>query len=206
MSADPHPEVILVTEGYTDEQVASRLLASCGLGVRLSVSGEGKDAITRDIGKWKAAARYRAVVVLRDLDEDASCAAELRAAIVGRAPPLLVFRIAVRAVETWLMADRAAFAAHFELEPKVLESDLEALANPRKHLLDLISRHAGRHIRERMLPAPGSRHRQGPLYATDLADFARQAWRPDRAARQDGPDSLVRAIRRLRELKRRLMP
>ena len=98
------PSIRAAVEGATDEAVVQRLIGHSG-GQIGSVYGRRASRIAREIAGYNIAARNGPWFVLVDLDNDADCAPPLRDAWLPDPAPGLCFRVAVRAVEAWLMAD-----------------------------------------------------------------------------------------------------
>jgi hypothetical protein len=107
----------------------------------------------------------------------------------------MAFRIAVRSVEAWLMADAEALAGFLKITRGRVPADPEKLPDPKAEMVRLGSNSRSRLIREDMVPRLGSGATQGPGYAPLLAEFAERHWRPRIAATVS--DSLDRCLRRL---------
>jgi hypothetical protein len=106
----------------------------------------------------------------------------------------LILRIAVHEVEAWLMADREHLLAEFLGIPVAKIPQQTDDCNEPKLLLVNLARHSRkRHIREDLVPMPGSTSKVGRNYTGQLIRFAISAWRVDDAARRYSP-SLDRAM------------
>jgi hypothetical protein len=192
------PAILGAVEGAVDESVLQRLIAEAG-GLLAAVYGkEGKGALRKDIRGYNNSARSFPWVVLIDLDRDAACVPSFLAEWLPKPAPLMRFRVAVRAIEAWLLADRRSMAAFLRVPLNRIPDDTDALPDPKRYLVDLArhSRRAG--IRQDMVPRDGSGRSVGPAYASRLAEFADQMWRPDEAAQHS--DSLRRCRQRIAEL------
>ena len=113
-------------EGDLDEVVLRRLMAEAGLPVGSIYGKTGKDHLRKRIQDYNNAARFGPWIVLVDLDRDADCAVSLYRNWLLEPSPNLLFRVAVRAVEAWLLADRrmAEFVeSHWRPEIAALNSD-----------------------------------------------------------------------------------
>lgn len=91
-----------------DEAVLRRLVHDAGGEVGPIHGKNGKNKLDQGIEGYNKAAQYNPWSVLRDLDHDALCPVCLRKELLPELAPQMCFRIAVRAVESWLMADRKA--------------------------------------------------------------------------------------------------
>ena len=193
------PSVSVATEGLIDTVVVRRICEEVGIGI-LAVYGErGKDALDGALGGYNAAARYGLWFVLRDLDADAECAPSLRRRLIDVPARGMSFRIAVRAIESWLIADRQSFARYFSIPAGRITLDPESLDRPKEHLVNLARRSRSRAIRDDMAPRAGSKARVGPGYAGRVIEFVATAWSPVEASVRC--DSLKRCLDRLSQVR-----
>jgi hypothetical protein len=108
------------------------------------------------------------------------------------------FRVAVREVEAWLLADRASMALFLKVPLALIPRDPDGLDDPKLRLVDLARRSRQRDIRVDLVPREGSGRAVGPAYTSRLVEFAGKMWRPDAAAAHS--DSLRRCRQRIAEL------
>jgi len=193
------PIVFAAVEGMTDEVVLRRLIdeidASTG---PVHVAG-GKANLRRKVNGYNHAARHLPWVILVDLNHEADCAPALRADWLPSPNRLMLFRVAVRTVEAWLLADAEQIAQFLRVSVARVPRFPDSLIDPKRTLIDL-ARHSGsRAMREDMVPRPKTGRSEGPAYASRIMEFARGSWRPSIA--QNHSDSL----RRCREALRRLL-
>jgi len=136
-------------------------------------------------------ARHMPVLLLTDLDAE-ECPATLiedwsrRDAI----PEQLLFRVAVRQVESWLLADRDGMARLLKVSVRQLPPDPDALPDAKRSLLQLAQR-APRAIREDLVAETGATASQGLGYNSVLSNFVRTSWDPSQAVHRS--NSLARA-------------
>lgn len=186
------PFIAAAVEGMTDEAVVRRLIDHAG-GQAGTVHGkEGKDYLRKRIMGYNNAARHRPWIVLVDLDRNEDCAPPLRQAWLPEPAPLLCFRVAVRAVEAWLMADAETIARYLGVPPSRVPGAPESLRDPKGAMIDLARRSRRKSVREGMAPGERGGRRVGPAYPRRLIEYAETAWRPGVAA--GNADSLRRAI------------
>lgn len=184
-------------EGVIDEAVARHLIAHIG-GVPATIYGrKGRRAIERGINGYNNAARHSLWLVLMDLDAD-ECAPPVVNGLLADRRPGLCFRLAVREVEAWLLADRERMADFLSVAASRLPESPEDLAQPKDEIVRLARQSRRRDIREDLVPRVGSGRVTGPGYESRLIVFSRDDWRPDVAAAS--ADSLRRAIACLRHL------
>lgn len=150
--------------------------------------------LKRTIAGWNAAARGIPFALLTDLDEY-----ECPSALIGdwlRVPihPNLIFRVAIKEVESWLLADPGNLASYLSVSESQIPDACETVTDPKARLVALSRRSRSREIRERIAPRAGSTAKQGPDYNACLATFVRTTWDVESACENSG--SLQGTVRR----------
>ncbi|MFZ1983772.1 MAG: hypothetical protein WAU91_05115 [Desulfatitalea sp.] len=193
--------IYVATEDALSEAVADRIVREVnqGLHVAVRVGRKGNSYLRKRFVELSETARNIPVLLLTDLDRIPCASTLIDQWSRGRmSAGDMLFRVAVRETEAWLLADREGFA-HFAGIPKAkLPRDPELLHDPKQTLLDLVRRFGRREIKTNLLPGPGSTAKIGFGYNLVLGDFVRDHWSVRSAAIQ--ADSLERTCRRLREL------
>lgn len=193
------PAVIsAAVEGVTDEAVVRRLVVHVGAEPGTVYGKNGKPHLKERIAGYNHAARHAPWLVLVDLDQDADCAPPLVADWLPAPAPRLCFRVAVRAVEAWLMADTDAIADFLGVARKHIPGDPDAVLAPKQALVNLARASRRKAIREDIVPREGSGRAVGPAYTSRLIEYTASAWRPADAAHRS--ESLRRAFACLRNL------
>jgi hypothetical protein len=185
-------------EGLVDEVILRRLVRDAGVSLSAVYGKNGKDHLRKSLPGYNRAARFSAWLVLVDLNSDAECAPPFIASWLQDPAPQMCFRVAVRAIESWLLADRERLGQFLGLATSLIPGDPEALLHPKRVMVDLARKSRRRDVREDMVPRPGSGRSVGPAYSSRLIEFAETHWRPPAAARH--ADSLRRFLTRLTDL------
>jgi hypothetical protein len=136
-------------------------------------------------------------MVLVDLDREYECAPAMVGDWLPAPSALMTFRIAVRSLEAWLLADRERVARFLRIPVSRVPLDPEAAANPKRLLVDLARGSTNRAIVRDIVPNIGSGRAVGPGYTGAVVEFASR-WQPDVAAER--APALARALARLRAL------
>ena len=149
--------VLYWAEGPTDRAAAVALIASVGAepGPDYSArqkSASGKDQLDKKLPAYNAAAAYEPFLVMRDLDDDAECAPTFLETKEITSAEFMCFRLIVRALEAWLMADAQALANWLQVGIERIPVAPESLANPKEALLSLARRSASSVRSTRRLP------------------------------------------------------
>lgn len=193
MAAETPVVVTGATEGIVDEAVVRRLVREVGAEPGPVHGKNGKPHLRKHIHGYNNAAQYSPWMVLVDLNHDAQCAPPLRTDWLKTPADFMCFRIAVREVEAWLLADPENIARFLGVAPSRIPPDVEALLNPKEAMVNLARHSRRRDLREDMVPRPGSGRPIGPAYASRLIEFADKLWAPQTAAEHS--ESLRRSIR-----------
>ena len=190
--------IAAAVEGTLDEAVVGRLVRHVGGSLGTVYGKNGKHFLRERIAGYNNAARHAPWVVLADLDADDHCAPPVRARWLPDPAPQMCFRLAVRSVEAWLMADAEPLAAFLGVALSRVPRDPETLEHPKQSMTNLARLSRRRDIRRGLVARPGSGRTEGPAYTSRLIEYATDLWRPDVAAAR--ADSLRRAIDCLRRL------
>jgi hypothetical protein len=194
------PPVTLAAEGLIDMAVLRRLVSDAGLNAGREYGLRGKGQLDERLQGYNAAAQFGPWFVARDLDHDQSCAPALRRELLASPAKLMCFRIVVRTVEAWLLADGDAFADHFKLSKGQLPDVPEQIDDAKGFMLSLLKKISSTNDRQAMVRINRSGQSDiGPEYNSRLSQFVSTGWRPNKAAIRS--DSLSRTLRRIEELK-----
>jgi len=184
----------LAVEDPLSDGVCRKLLYSSGkefaIGATFSRGGFGY--LKKTIRGFNKAARGTPFLVLTDLD-NAECAPKLqRDWLNAEKHPNLIFRVAVREVESWLLSHRDAFSAFLGISKRLIPQTVDEVMNPKELLLALASKCRKRELRTDLLPRKNSTTKQGPNYNGRLIEFVQHDWDPVEASKSS--QSLKRAL------------
>jgi hypothetical protein len=187
----------LVTEipinlAYEDDlsrEILIRILESQGVvssNKRFSVGvlfhGRGFGYLKRNIGGFNKASKGMPYLILTDLDCEVCAPVLIQKWLPETRNPNLIFRIAVREVESWVLADRLGFSRFLGISQNKMPKKPDELSNPKAHLINLSRASRKRDLREDIVPKPGSTAKQGPAYNERLVSFVKAAWNPSTAS------------------------
>ncbi|RMH48666.1 MAG: hypothetical protein D6694_00225 [Gammaproteobacteria bacterium] len=186
-------------EGSLDEAVVRRVAHSAGFEVSRILLAQGKGRILKQIDGYNKSARRSPWFVLLDLDRDAGCAPEFIANRLPQRAPYMCFRIAVREVEAWLLADSDALAKYLRISVGQICDQPELLEQPKNYLVSITRKSTSPQIKQAIVPRAGSGRPVGPQYVLMMTQFVEQYWSPERASRRS--PSLAGCLRCLRALR-----
>ncbi|MDO8527054.1 MAG: hypothetical protein Q7T03_05125 [Deltaproteobacteria bacterium] len=192
----------LLIEDALSQGMASVLMNGSGqkYDVKTLYANGGFGYIKSNIRKFNQAATYCPYFVMTDLDT-LPCASLLRDQwFSGDTPHVnMIFRVAIREVEAWVLADREKFAQFLGIKVNLIPTDIEAIKDPKATLISLAQRSRFRILREKIVPDISIGAQQGPDYNGALISFLRSEWRLTTA--MNNSPSLKRALNQLRNFK-----
>jgi hypothetical protein len=194
------PAVSCAVEGIVDEAVVRKLVTGAGLAPGPVHGRNGKQYLLQRMRGYNNAARFGPWLVLVDLDADFDCPPPALCQWLPDPAPGMLFRVAVRSVEAWLLGDREQCARFLGVATQLVPRDPEQLLDPKAELVGLASSSRKRAIREDIVPREGSGRTEGELYVARMLEYIRDYWRPSVAAEVAG--SLRRCIAKLQILTR----
>ena len=157
--------------------------------------GRGYGYLKKTINGFNKASKGMPYLILTDLDDRECAPLLINEWLPQTRNPNLIFRIAVREVESWLLADDAGFARFLGIAKHKLPRNPDDLCDPKATLINLARTSRMRDIKADIIPRPGSTAKQGPAYNDCLISFVRDRWNPEKARRHS--QSLEKALRAL---------
>lgn len=199
---DGAPAINLLVEGLADRVVVQRILEWAGLPCGRTFGEKGKDYLLSVLPDYNQAARFSPWVAVVDLDQAPGCAPVLVRQHLPHPNRWMRFRVAVRAIESWLLADAETLAGFLAIPRARVPSLPEDEPDPKATLVSLARYSRRSAIVKDMVPRPGSGAKVGPAYTARLIEYVMAAgsaqWRPEVAAQRS--DSLHRCIAALHTL------
>lgn len=188
--------VFLAVEDGVSHAVGVRLIREANPDIYIQLLGKtGNGYLRSKILNFIEASKYTPVILLTDLD-NFPCPLELIGDWIGirNLPPQFLFRIAVKEVESWLLADHRGVNNYMGRHITNLPENPDILPDP-KHFMLRTARRASREIRSDMVHERDALITQGLGYNARLTTFVNEYWCPIRAS--DRSESLKRTRRRL---------
>lgn len=190
--------IAIATEDQLSEAIALRLIADIPTPhfIQHKLGKTGNGYLRSRMGSWYQMAQQQVMLVLTDLDRE-NCLVEFRDQwLLAEPPQNLLLRIAVREVESWVLADHVAMRALIGVKG-VLPAAPDELADPKQSLLKL-AKSAPKQIRADLLKTIDGNLAQGLGYNARLTAWVNSEWSPQRAAERS--PSLARARSRLNQV------
>jgi hypothetical protein len=191
---DPIP-INLVCEDQVSAFAMTKLVERAGkFHVAFTYSEGGFGYIKKHMGGWNQAAKGCPFFVLTDLDLN-TCAPDLiKNWLPEKKHPNLIFRVAVKETEAWLLADIEGFSEFSGVSKANFVENIERVADPKAELFRILRRCRKRLIREDILPKDEYAS-LGPNYNERLCEFIVHHWNIERAIKRS--DSLRRTMMHL---------
>jgi hypothetical protein len=194
------PFITIATEDELSEAVGSRLVAEVlpEFDVVQKLRRGGNGYLRTKCQSFNRMAVRHPVLLITDLD-NSECASALIESWFGILPrnANLKFRVAVREIESWLLADHQGMQNLLVNGANNIAANPDELPNPKEYLLQRAKR-APRDVKNDLIRSKGALAKQGLGYNSRLCRFVREAWDPASASQRS--NSLARAIERLRKL------
>lgn len=190
----------MAVEGRLDEALLRTLLRYTGRSFNVrAISCGGCEELRKKANTLNHSAKGVAVLVLTDLDRNECAPTLIRDWFTAKIHPNFLFRVAVRSIESWLLADREVIAQFLKVPEKNIPTDVESLDRPKQTLVNLARKSRIKAIVEDIVPPERSTSHQGPGYNLRMMEFIQKNWNIEKAAEQC--DSLRRTIAALRKFK-----
>ncbi len=187
--------VNLVYEDQISEFVMIKLVNSTGKYRIVNTYSEGGFGyIKKNLNGFNTASKGCPFFVLTDLDTVECAPSLIQNWLKVPSHPNLLFRVAVREVEAWLLADIEGFSIYTGISIANLSKNPEELVDPKLELLNLIRKCRKRDIREDILPRDEFAA-IGPNYNGRLAEYVSLFWSIERASKRS--KSLQKALQHL---------
>jgi hypothetical protein len=174
----------IAVEDLLSEVVAKRLLADSGQAFSVGVvyNRGGYGYLKKTAHGWNNAAKGTPFFLLTDLDY-ATCPSDLIASWLPNSPHRnFIFRVAVKEVESWLLADRLNFSSFIKVHRTRLPERPDELTDPKATLVTLASKSPLTQVKARLVPRPRTTAKQGRDYNGCLSEFVMTRWVPEEAA------------------------
>lgn len=188
---------IVVAEGLLEEPVALRLLRAAGdrsIGLNVIRKHGSGDFWSSVVRYDQAAPHVGPILALADLDR-APCPSGLIQRFCRRPPHRdLVLRIAVRSLESWLLADEG-IATFLGVPATRLPRRPDMEDNPKRTLVNLARQSTRSRIKESIVPEPETCGLVARGYLACMTKFVKFDWNPLRArSRSSSLDRALRAV------------
>ena len=191
--------IALATEDELSEAIGLRLIAESPFHEAdvLPLRRNGSGYLKSKVESWRQLAGQQVVLLLTDLDQ-IDCPVALRNEWLGTrpVPDRLLLRIAVREIESWVLAGHDAMRKWIGDRGKLPPAPDE-LGDPKAFLLNMVRKYAPRDVKQDLLAERGAMASQGLGYNRRLVAWVNSDWSPDRAAARS--PSLLRARQALRD-------
>lgn len=172
----------LVFEDDLSEFVMTRLLDSFGQKYHIgnTYNGQGFGYIKTNIRGFNQASIASPFFVLTDLD-NYSCPIDLLEDwIKFPRNPNFIFRIAVREIESWILADIDGFSKFIGVSSSNFPNNPDLEVDPKRTLINLVKRSRKRSLKSDIIPI-NENAKIGPNYNGALMEFVFKEWSVSRA-------------------------
>jgi hypothetical protein len=155
-------------------------------------NGRGYGQLIKNMTIFNNVANHKPYFVLTDLDK-AECAPALRDKWLPHGPSRgMIFRVAVREAESWLLAHREAISEFLGVSATKIPLNVDTIEDPKIFLVNLARKSKRKSIKFGIPPKQGSTALIGPEYNSLITQWIYDHWSPSVARTRS--QSLDKAI------------
>ncbi len=166
-----------IVEGNLDEAVAIKIVQATGHTAGSCYGKRGAGYIERKIRSFNQTAQSTYYLTLVDfMDTHLDCPAEVVARWLPNPQPKMLFRVVVRELESWLLADRQNLADFLKVNIAKVPLNPERLYDPKQNLINIARRSKSAFVRSALVPDAQSTAVVGKLYDSEMRIFINDLW------------------------------
>ena len=137
---------------------------------------KGSGYLRNKINGFNNAAKGTPFLVLTDLDKTECPPILIQEWLERSKNHNLIFRVAVREVESWILAHRSAFAKFIGVPEKIVPINPDEIGDPKRKLIQLTRKSRRQKLKSAIIPQSDSTAKIGPNYNNQLRDFIHNEW------------------------------
>ncbi|MEW6354387.1 MAG: hypothetical protein AB1469_08895 [Pseudomonadota bacterium] len=188
-----------LVEGLLDAAIAARLIGVAGHDCGTSYGKKGSGYIKNKIRSFNSSAQAGYYLALVDfMDTHENCPANVVSKWLPNKHPKMLFRVVVREIESWLLADRNGLASYLGINAKNIPGNPERILDPKIMIVNLARNSRNRFVRTNLVPNEGSTAQVGKLYLSEMQRFVNDKW--DISAARNNARSLDKCLKVLEEV------
>jgi len=192
--------VNVLVEGILDEAVAIRIIEASGYLPGAVYGKKGFGYIKKKIKGFNQASQGSYYLALVDfMDTHIFCPPEVVSSWLPHRSPNMLFRVVVRELESWLLADRNNLARFLNVNLAKVPDNPEHIPDPKRVIVDLARVSKSSRVRAALVPERGSTAQIGKLYTSEMVNFVKKQWNIEAASKN--ATSLDRCLTRLKALR-----
>lgn len=188
-----------LVEGEIDEIIALRIISNSGHDIGVGYGKRGIGYIQNKIQNFNQTAQSVFYLVLVDfMDTKLECPPQVVSRWLPHKNNLMFFRVVVREIESWVLADRENLATFLNVNIELMPINPESELDPKRKLVNIARKSRSKRIRDALVPDQDSTAQVGKLYTSEMKRFVSNFWNID-TARKNSP-SLDKCLKRLLEI------
>jgi hypothetical protein len=188
-----------LVEGELDEAIAVRIIQAAGHQPGVCYGKRGIGYIEAKVRGFNNAVQEVPCLALVDfMDTGQACPAEVVSRWLPHRHQNMLFRVMVREIESWVIADRRNLARFLQINLVRVPLNPEQMPDPKLSLVNLARHSRSSLIRDAIVPDFGSTAQVGRLYHSEMRRFISELWNAEEA--RENSSSLNRCLLRLEAL------
>lgn len=170
-------EIDIAVEGRSEVIFLRSLFYRLGVSVGTVYGQKGIDHFKQQAAGFAVRGRYSPILLLADFcDLHSDCIVQAVRELVPDPPPLAHVRLAVRELESWVLASRSRVALYFGVSLAHVPTDPDELDDPKLSLVNLARRSPYRRRGSMFVPVPGHSGVVGRDYLDGLSELINEHW------------------------------
>lgn len=156
----------------------------------------GNGYIRKKINEFNDSRNNLLFFILTDLDSEKCAPLLIQKWLKHPIRKNLIFRVAVREIEAWLLADREGISEFLSLNYDYVKKEIQnpdSLDDPKEKLIFLTEKSNRRHIKSDIIRQQDNKIIPGPAYYARLSEFVSKHWNITRANKNS--ESLLRTVK-----------
>lgn len=179
------PYIGLLVEGILDEAVGRRIIQEAGGRVSAVYGKRGAGYIENKIAGFNNMAQGMPLLALVDLmDTQIECPVTVVERWIPSRQKQMIFRVVVREIESWLIADSVNLASFLRVARKRIPNNPEGLDDPKRKLINIARGSRSTEIQRLLVPPQDSTATEGIGYTSKLQQFVYNQWDPEAASQR----------------------
>ncbi len=194
-------DINIICEDSLHVAVIRRLIDIYNPSLRINVINKlgSRSEIEKRIVIYNGSPEDVSYFIMIDLDSDQCAPALINKLLPRGVNSNNIVRIAVRQIESWLLADSKNLSSYFGIKNSLIPNNTDMLSNSKNFLIEIAKQSNRSIIKCNIVPDSAGTAKQGPDYNYPLIIFILEKWDPN--AGMIKSDSLKKAIDAVRRFK-----
>ncbi|MGE0875350.1 MAG: hypothetical protein AB7O31_11840 [Burkholderiales bacterium] len=180
-----------LVEGDIDAAIAARLISHTGHNVGIVYGRRGVGYVEAKLAGFNRSAKGSRYLAMVDLMDTANaCAPDVVRTWLPHPEPMMLFRVVVREIESWLLADVEGMSEFLGVAPVRFVAQPESIQDPKQMLVNITRHSRSKGTRNSIVPDNRSTATVGPRYNAEMIRFVLEVYKFSNSP-TDGPSGCM---------------